>query len=48
MDRKEIYMAEPYVGLALAVTLVELFYKIIMLRLQLETHGSNLTKEHAA
>ena len=34
-----------YVGIFLDVTLIELFYKIIMLLLQLETHGSNLTEE---
>ena len=38
-------MVELYVGLSLDVILVELFYKIIMLLLQLETHGSNLTEE---
>jgi hypothetical protein len=41
MDCKEIYMVELYVALCLD----ELYYKIIMLRLQLETHGSNLTEQ---
>ena len=39
-----MYMVELYVVLSLDATFVELFYKIIMLQRQLETHGLNLTE----